>query len=95
METDTETIKRLVAPVLRKAGVNRSALFGSCARGEATKESDVDILVELPASLSLLGYVGLKNELEDVLARHVDLVEYDSIKPQLRASILTDTVDLL
>ena len=88
-------IKEKVVPVLRSAGVLRAALFGSAARGEATKESDVDILVSLPKGTSLFDFVALKLKLEDVLRTKVDLVEYASIKSDLKSYILKDELALI
>lgn len=95
MSDDREQLKQQIIPILKKAGVRRSALFGSCARGTMRDDSDVDILVELPDEVSLLGYVRLKQALEDEVGRSVDLVEYTSIKPQLGQNILADQFDVL
>jgi hypothetical protein len=86
------TIKKKIIGVLRKHGVVRASVFGSVARGDGTRTSDIDILVELKDDIDLLGFIGLKQELEAVLGRKVDLVEYDFIKPQLRERILRDQV---
>ena len=88
-------IREKILPVLRRHGVTRAGLFGSVARGEATPESDVDILVELDAEASLLDFIGVKLDLEDVLEQRVDLVQYDAIKPRLRDRILSEEVPLL
>lgn len=85
-------IKNRIEPLLRERGVVRSALFGSCARGEQRADSDVDLLVELPAGTSLLDFVDLKLSLEDALQTRVDLVEFDTIKPRLREKILAEQV---
>ncbi len=85
----------IILPFLHKYGVKKADLFGSCARGDATGESDIDLLVELPQSASLLDYIGLKQDLEDALGRNVDLVEYDAIKPKLRPYILRDIRPIL
>ena len=42
-----QQIKKLLPPFLRKHGVVRASLFGSIVRGEATEQSDVDILVDI------------------------------------------------
>ncbi len=84
-----EEIKRKALPILQGYGVRRVGLFGSCVRGEMTSDSDIDMLVEIGRDISLLDFVGLKLELEDALNRKVDLVEYSTIKPLLRESILT------
>jgi predicted nucleotidyltransferase len=90
-----EAIKKKSIPILEKHGVKKAALFGSHARGEAGKKSDVDFLVDIPdTTMSILGIIGLKLELEAALHADVDLVEYDAIKPSLRRHILHDQVVL-
>jgi predicted nucleotidyltransferase len=76
----------------RQANPAKAAIFGSVARGESREGSDVDILVEVGPDLSLLGFAGLKQDLEDALGRPVDLVEYSTIKPLLRDRILAEQV---
>ena len=69
--------------------------FGSCVRDEMNKDSDIDILVDIEADISLLDFVGLKQKNEEALGRKVDLVEYDTLKPLLRERILKEQVVLL
>lgn len=63
--------------------VKKAYLFGSCSRGEETKNSDVDILVDLDKSkpIGLIQYVTMKLDLQDILQRKVDLVEQDELLP--------------
>lgn len=82
-------------PVLKNGGVRRAGLFGSTVRGDDRQDSDVDVLVEVDDSVSLLGLAKLKNELEERLGRSVDLVEYGTIKPLLRDRILKEQVVIL
>jgi len=89
-----EEIKQIAKPILVRNLVIKASLFGSFAKKTATPESDVDILVELDDSLSLLDFVGIKLELEDALNRKVDLVEYDAIKPALRNTILKNEIPI-
>ena len=42
---DIDQIKETIVPILKEAGVTRSAIFGSYVAGENTKDSDIDILV--------------------------------------------------
>lgn len=81
---------RKIALLLKHYGVKRAAFFGSFARGEAKKNSDVDLLVEFESDRTLLDLVGLKLELEDLLRRRVDILTYDSLHPLLRKSILSE-----
>ena len=95
MKNYINTIKQKILTILQEYGVERVVLFGSCVRGEMGKESDIDILVDIKADISLLGFVGLKQKLEEALGRKVDLVEYDTLKPLLREMILKEQVVLL
>jgi len=91
-----EELKKRIIPVLVKHKAVRAGLFGSFAKGAARQDSDIDILVDLGASrLSLLDFVGIKLELEDVTGRKVDLVEYSTIKPLLKERILKEEVPIL
>lgn len=89
---DVSEIKRKTAPVLKKHGVKKAGLFGSYARGEQKRGSDVDLLVAPPKSSSLLGVIALKLDLERVLGKTVDLVEYSAVKPALKRRILAEEV---
>ena len=77
-------------PVLKKYGVTKAAVFGSYARDEAKKNSDLDLLVEIRKNISLLDFSALKQELQEILNRRVDLIEYSQIKPMLKQPILED-----
>ena len=65
--------KKIIVEILKKHGVKRAAVFGSFARGEQKKRSDIDILVKTPSNMSLLGFIGMENELKDALKRKIDL----------------------
>lgn len=79
-----------ILPVLKKHRIKKAGLFGSYSRQSCSDRSDIDILVELGGGLSLLDFIKIKLELEDLLHKKVDLVEYDSIKPGLKDSILQE-----
>lgn len=90
-----EEIRTKAVPLLKSHGVSRAGLFGYAARGDMGEESDIDILVAIENDISLLEFVGIKQELEERLGRSVDLVEYDTIKPSLKENILKNQVVLL
>ncbi len=92
---DLNEIKKIILPILNRYGVKKAAVFGSAARGEMTKDSDIDILVEIKKDLGLFEFVHLNNELEDALGKKVDLVEYETIKPRLRDIILREQLAIL
>jgi predicted nucleotidyltransferase len=95
MSPSVEEIRQTVVPILRRYGVTRAAVFGSAVTGRLRPESDIDILVRLGQDVSLLGFVGLKLDLEQALGRRVDLVEYDMIRPRLRERILQEQETIL
>lgn len=92
MYVDKYVVK--IIPILKKYGVTRASLFGSVVRGEETKESDIDILVEVPDSKSLFDMMDIQFELEDALKKKVDLIEYKGIKPALKDSILSSQLPI-
>jgi len=89
-----ETILKLVEANhdrLRKLGVRELGLFGSYARGDARADSDVDFFVELDEK-SFDRFMAVKELLEALLRRNVDLVTKSGIKPRLREVILREAV---
>ena len=89
-----EAVLRLIEQnqaALKKLGVRRFGLFGSCARGAATAESDLDFVVEF-SDKSFDAYMDLKSFLEDLFKSRVDLVTISSIKPRLLPIIQRETV---
>jgi len=88
-------IEGRIIPVLRKHDVVRAGLFGSFARGDVKKRSDVDILVEFNGRKSLLDLAGLEIELENKLERKVDVLTYNSIHPLLRKRIMKEEVRII
>lgn len=83
-----DRIKDSVKPIAEEYGVKRVYLFGSYAKGNADEHSDVDILIEKGAPLSLIGLSGMRQSLQEVLDLPVDLITtsgvdkdfYDSIR---------------
>jgi hypothetical protein len=90
LEQHREAILRIAA----KYGAHNVRVFGSTARGRASDDSDVDILVDLDAERSLLDQVGLQQELEELLGRNVDVVVEGGISPYLEKRILSEAVPL-
>lgn len=93
--TDLQEIKRKVTPILKKAHIKKAAIFGSYARGDNTRDSDIDILVAFPSNTTLLDFVHLKRILTEELNKEVDIVSYNGISPLLRESILSSQYPIL
>ncbi len=90
-----KAIKQKIIPILKSRKVTKASIFGSYARGEQNKKSDIDILVKVDNSVGLIEFIGLKLMLQKVLKRKVDLVEYETIRPEIKESILRDEISIL
>lgn len=80
-----------LAVVCRKYGVVELWAFGSVARGDATAESDLDLLYVLsPDSALGFGINRLEDELAELFGRRVDLVAKKALHPLLRRPVLAE-----
>jgi predicted nucleotidyltransferase len=80
--------------IAQKHGVTSIRVFGSVARGEAGPESDVDFLIEAGENTSPWFPGGLVADLEELLGRHVDVVESDALRPRLAPHVVAEAVAL-
>lgn len=94
-EKKLEEIKKKALPILKSNDVVRAGIFGSFARGESKKESDVDILVRFKGRKSLFDLARLEMELEKKIGRKTEVLTYDSLSPLLREIILKEEVAIL
>ncbi len=85
-----QEISSIITPILRGYGAEYVAVFGSAARGEATKDSDIDILVRFNRDISLLDHIGFAQELGDILGQKVDLITERSLSKYVVPSVKKD-----
>lgn len=90
---ELKTIRKQVIPLLRENNVRKAGIFGSYARGEQKRKSDVDMLIEFNGSL--LDLVSLERKIQKQLGKKVDLLTYKSIHPSLKKRILQEEVRIL
>lgn len=76
----------------QRFGVTRIGLFGSVARGQARRSSDIDVLVTLDKP-TYDGYLDLKEHLEALFGATVDLVLEDALKPRVRPYVMSEVID--
>jgi predicted nucleotidyltransferase len=76
--------------ICRQNDVSKIGVFGSMARGEATEQSDIDLIVEFSKRKSLLALVALERQMSETLGRRVDLLTEAAISPYLRDTIMND-----
>jgi predicted nucleotidyltransferase len=93
-----EVLLEAAAPILKalaaELGYSRLAVFGSIARHQARKDSDIDLLVEAPEGTSSFEFIRFKQLIEQVLGREIDLVSYGGLKPKLDDDIRREAVFL-
>lgn len=86
--------KKEIQQIARQHGARNLRVFGSVARGEAAKGSDLDLLVEMESGRSLLDLVAIKQDLEELLGCKVDVVTEAAVSPYLRERVLNEAVSL-
>jgi predicted nucleotidyltransferase len=79
-----------IANICQENDVAMLAVFGSVARGEATEQSDIDLLVRFSERKGLLALVRLERVFSETLGRKVDLLTEAAISPYIRDHILND-----
>ncbi|ASJ22777.1 hypothetical protein BHAMNSH16_06070 [Brachyspira hampsonii] len=82
--------KQIILKKLEKEGANKITIFGSFVKKEKSvfnDKSDIDILVNFKETKSMFEIMRIKNELEQMLSRKVDLVPENSIKDYMIESI--------
>ncbi|MEX2663873.1 MAG: nucleotidyltransferase family protein [Vicinamibacterales bacterium] len=87
---DLNEVRDQIIRLAARHGARNVRLFGSVARGEDRPESDLDLLVEMDADRSLLDLVGLEQDLEELLARPVDVLTDGGLHPTVRQRVLAD-----
>ena len=80
--------------VAARHGATNLRLFGSVARGQDEPHSDVDLVVDLPETTSLLELIALRRELTELLGVPVDVVPARSLRPEVAAEIERDAIRL-
>jgi len=75
-----------------KYGASSVRVFGSCARDDYTKDSDIDVLVEFTVPWDLSTLCDLQDELEKLLGTKVDLGTESMLRPRVREAVLAEAV---
>jgi uncharacterized protein len=93
---ELKRLKPKIIEILKRHDVKRAGIFGSYARGEQKKTSDIDILIEVAnKKFSLLDQAGLEIELEKNLRKKVEVLTYNGINPLLKDRILKEELRII
>ncbi len=87
--------EHIIKTVIQKVKPTLIGVFGSFARGEEHKGSDLDILIDFEKKVDLLELVGLEQELSELLGIKVDLITLRSVSPSLRSYIESDLIRIV
>ena len=87
---DSERIREIA----RRHGVERVRVFGSEARGDAGPESDIDLLIRFAPGRGFRDLMDFCDEVEQALARKIDVVTEDGLSPFIRERVLLEAVAL-
>jgi len=83
-----------ILSIARRHGIGRVRVFGSFARGDATEDSDVDLLIDVVGPTPPWFPGGLVAELEALLGRRVGVAEADALREEVRERVLAEAVAL-
>jgi predicted nucleotidyltransferase len=86
----TKQQKDIIIQTMLPYHPKKVSVFGSVARNEATKNSDIDILYRFVQPLSLLTIAGIKLTLEDKLNKKIDLVLENTLHPLFKHEVEND-----
>lgn len=89
-----EVLARHRADLEREYGVKRIGVFGSYARGEPGKRSDIDILVEFGQPVGYFKFMKLEERLGELLGVKVDLVTEGALKPHIGRRVREEVIYL-
>jgi predicted nucleotidyltransferase len=83
-----------ILAIAAKYGAHDVRIFGSVARGDATEQSDLDLIVRFDPDRTLLDHGGLLMDLQDVLQVRVDVIDEEGMRPRFREQVSREAVAL-
>ena len=90
----TKILRQYLPEISKKYSISYLGIFGSYVRGEQKEDSDLDVLVEFSKTPDLFEFIGLKQDLSDMLGVKVDLVMKNALKPTIGERILEEVMQL-
>ncbi len=87
-----DKLKQLKPELLTKYGINEIALFGSHARGDFRKNSDIDVVIMDMKKKNLLTISKAQIFLEEIFKKNIDIGHFDSLRPLIKKEVEKDLV---
>ena len=94
LDESIQARREIILQIARRHGVGQVRVFGSVARGEATENSDLDLLIDVTGPTTPWFPGGLVAELEALLSCRVDVVETNALREELRDRVLREAAPL-
>jgi hypothetical protein len=92
----TTEVKNIILNQLKEFNPLQVGIFGSYARGENKKGSDIDLLIEFRETPSLLVLIKLENDLSEIIGKKVEIITTGALKnKRIKQSIKKDLINLL
>jgi predicted nucleotidyltransferase len=90
---DIDDVSKVIIPLLPDFYIRKASIFGSCARGEMQRGSDIDLLVEFTEMKSGFALIELKRKIENRLGRSVDVITMDALKmSEMKERVISEAV---
>ncbi len=86
--------REAILEIARRYGAHDVRIFGSVARGDATENSDLDIIVRFDPGRSLLDHGGLLMDLRELLGVKVDVIDEDGMRERFRRHAMKEAIPL-
>jgi len=86
--------RQAIVEAAERRGATNLRVFGSVARGQETRSSDVDLLVDLAEDVGIVGLIGLEREIAQMLRTPVDVVPAANLKAGLASRVLAEAIPL-
>ena len=83
---------KAIEPILRQNHVEYAGVFGSRARGDYRKDSDLDLLIRFNKPIGMFAFVDLQDRLKEVTGKKIDLVTELSLSPYIKDKVMSDLV---
>lgn len=90
LEEVIETLSKSKRGLFEQYKIKELGIFGSLARGEERKRSDIDVVVTFEEIPDLLRFIELERRVQRLLGKKVDLVRKEAIRPVIKERILKE-----
>ncbi len=91
---DIRDRREAILEIASRYGAHNVRIFGSVARGDATPDSDLDLIVRFDPGRSLLDHGGLVMELRELMKMKVDVIDEEAMRERFRSHVLKEAIPL-